>query len=167
MLDIKLRQHQDHWIGTFQAMASPCTIIIDSHDKQLAQTLSQLAQKEALRIQDKFSRYQSGNIVWNINQAAGEPITVDRETAYLLDFADQCFQLSDGYFDITSGCLRRAWQFDGTANIPSSHAVAALMPFVGWKKIHCINHCCIYPKEWKLILAALVKNMRWTVSYNY
>lgn len=135
MPDFTLRPHKDHWIGTYAAMASTCEIIIDSSEQELAQTLTQIAQQETLRIQQKFSRYQKDNVLWHINHANGTAINVDSETAHLLDFADQCYQLSDGYFDITSGCLRRAWTFDGSDNLPSEKSVNALLPFVGWKKV--------------------------------
>lgn len=135
MPDFALQAHSDHWSGGFSAMASPCEIIIDSPDQQLAAELTQLAQQEALRIQNTFSRYQQDNIVWQINHAEGTPITVDDETALLLDFAELCYQLSDGLFDITSGTLRRAWKFDGSDKLPSQAQIDALLPFVGWEKI--------------------------------
>lgn len=135
MPDFQLRPHNDHWIGTYAAMASTCEIIIDSSEQELARKLTYIAQQETLRIQHKFSRYQKDNLLWKINHANGTAINVDSETAHLLDFADQCFQLSDGYFDITSGCLRRAWTFDGSEKLPSEESVTALLPFVGWQKV--------------------------------
>jgi FAD:protein FMN transferase len=39
---------------------------------------------------------------------------MDEETASLMNFASQCFDLSEGLFDITSGGLRRAWTFDSS-----------------------------------------------------
>lgn len=136
MPDFALQAHSDHWSGGFTAMASPCEIIIDSPDQQLAAELTQLAQQEALRIQNTFSRYQQDNIVWQINHAEGKPITVDDETALLLDFSELCYQLSEGLFDITSGTLRRAWKFDGSDKLPTQAQIDALLPFVGWEKIH-------------------------------
>jgi thiamine biosynthesis lipoprotein len=59
---------------------------------------------------------------------------VDDETADLIDYAARCYDLSDGRFDITSGVLRAVWRFDGSANIPSSAAVQAVMARVGWHK---------------------------------
>ena len=37
--------------------------------------------------------------------------TIDAETAALLSYADRCHRLTDGRFDLTSGVLRRAWDF--------------------------------------------------------
>ena len=66
--------------------------------------------------------------------AGGRTIVVDEETARLLDYAQQLFELSDGKFDVTSGVLRRAWRFDGSDRVPSRKAVAALLAIVGWQK---------------------------------
>ena len=135
MADIQLTRNHNHWLGSFPAMASTCEILIDNPDQTLANHLVTLAQQEALRIQHKFSRYETNNVLWNINHSQGQPLIVDEETAQLLDFADLCYTLSDGMFDITSGCLRRVWTFDGSDRIPDSNAIATLLPLIGWKKV--------------------------------
>ena len=89
----------------------------------------------AWRIEDKYSRYRRGNIVDEINTAGGRAVTVDEETAKLLDFAATLHDLSDGLFDITSGVLRRAWTFDGGTRVPTQAEIDALLPLVGWDKV--------------------------------
>lgn len=116
-------------------MASPCETLVDSDDGFLANHLLQLAAGEAWRIEQKFSRYRQDNIVHAINHSGGERIRVDDETADLLDFAEQCFELSDGLFDVTSGVLRQAWRFDGSDRLPSAAQVQALLPRVGWHRL--------------------------------
>lgn len=116
-------------------MACPCEILLESEDLLLAEKITRLASEEALRIEHKFSRYRNDNIIYQINNANGQPIIVDNETALLLNFAQQCFELSDGLFDITSGILRNAWHFDGSDRLPDSASVNALLPFIGWQKI--------------------------------
>jgi thiamine biosynthesis lipoprotein len=123
------------WLGTFQAMASPCEVHVATGDRELAQRALDLAAQEAARIEEKFSRYRRGNVIDSINTAAGRPVVVDEETARLLDYAAHLFDLSDGKFDVTSGVLRRAWRFDGSDRLPSKEAVAALLPIVGFGKV--------------------------------
>ena len=82
----------------------------------------------AWRIEHKFSRYRTDNIVARINASAGEPVEVDDETANLLDFAALVHRLSDGMFDITSGVLRRAWSFDGGHRVPTRAEIDTLLP---------------------------------------
>lgn len=124
----------DYWIGRFTAMGSPCEVLIDTGDESAAHELILLAQREALRIEQKYSRYRDHNIVHRINTSGGIPVQVDDETARLIEYADQCYRLTDGKFDITSGVLRRAWKFDGSDRIPTQARIEALLSSVGWDK---------------------------------
>ncbi len=129
-----LERRADYFVGHFEAMASNCEILIDTDDDHLAQEITHLAATEVCRIEQKYSRYQDSNILHRINR--GEAVRVDEETARLLDYAQQLYQLSETRFDITSGVLRRAWHFDGSDNIPSATRIDALLPLVGWEKVH-------------------------------
>lgn len=120
--------------GCFDAMASPCEVLIDSDDEKQATVLTELAAREAWRIEQKYSRYRDDGIVPRINREAGQAVPVDDETARLLDFAWQCYRLSDGLFDISSGVLRKLWKFDGSDRVPDADAVAALLPYIGLDK---------------------------------
>lgn len=117
-------------------MACPCEILVDTDDADQARQLIELARVEALRIEHAFSRYRSDNVIHQINSAQGQTITVDAELAALLTYADLCYQLSQGLFDITSGVLRRAWRFDGSDRLPEPAQINALLPLVGWDKVH-------------------------------
>jgi len=132
---ISLERQNDLWVGRFSAMASPCELLMDTPDEALAYQLLSIAEREAKRIEQKFSRYRDDNIIFKINHALGQAVKVDAETALLLDYADQCYQLSDGHFDITSGVLREVWRFDGGNRIPSRAEVDSILPRVGWSKV--------------------------------
>jgi len=109
-------------------------VLVDTSHEQVAQAAASAAAACAARIEQKFSRYRSDNIVARINSAAGQPVEVDDETARLLDFADLAWKVSDGNFDITSGVLRRAWKFDGGSHVPDAAEIRALLPLVGWSR---------------------------------
>ncbi|WP_374964257.1 FAD:protein FMN transferase [Spongiibacter tropicus] len=121
--------------GQFQAMASPCEVLIDSRDEALAWRVASTVAAEAWRIETTFSRYRDDNLVYRINNANGAPVEVDAETAQLLDFAEQAYQLSDGAFDLSSGVLRRAWKFDGSDRLPKQSHIDELLSIVGWDKL--------------------------------
>jgi FAD:protein FMN transferase len=133
--NFQLEKSERGFVGRFEAMASPCEVLIDSADEGLAQRIGETVAKEAWRIETKFSRYRDDNIVHQINSAEGAPVTVDGETAQLIDFAAHAFQVSDGLFDLTSGVLRRVWKFDGGSRIPSREQVAEILPIVGWSHV--------------------------------
>jgi FAD:protein FMN transferase len=119
----------------FAAMASPCELLLHTTDRQTATRLGEITAAEAWRIERKYSRYRDDSVVSWIHAQPGTTILLDEETGSLLDFAQQCFELSEGSFDITSGILRRVWKFDGSERIPSTDAVAALLPLIGFNKL--------------------------------
>lgn len=122
-------------VGSFAAMASPCEVLLETRDQDMALSLARMVAAEAWRIEDKFSRYAAGNIVETINTAEGSPVELDAEAAQLIDFATTLYELSDGRFDITSGVLRHAWRFDGSDNVPGRAAVEKVMRRVGWQRV--------------------------------
>ncbi|MCW8856868.1 MAG: FAD:protein FMN transferase [Kangiella sp.] len=136
---IAYKDSQGFITGHFTAMAGPCEVIIETTDQALAQKVTQAVADEAWRIERTFSRYRSDNIIYQINNANGAVIEVDEETARLLDFADLCFEVSDGMFDITSGVLGKIWQFNGSSNVPSQKAIAKLLPKIGWNQVSWSN----------------------------
>jgi thiamine biosynthesis lipoprotein len=130
-----IEQKSDHIIGRFTAMASPCEVLIETQDPILANHLTSIAYSETKRIEQKFSRYLPNNPMAQINHSEGKPVAIDDEIFRLLEFANSCYYLSGGMFDITSGVLRQAWKFDGSNNLPTPQTVKALMPYIGWQKV--------------------------------
>ena len=139
MQSVNLEKKQNNWHGTFKAMASPCEVIIETKDRKEAEKIANVVATEAWRIEQKFSRYRDDNIIFKINESNGNVIELDAETARLLDFSDQLFQMSDGMFDVTSGVLRKAWRFDQSDNIPGQYQIDALLPIIGWNKVEWNN----------------------------
>lgn len=155
--ELQISRRGELWCGQFEAMASPCEVLVDSSDRQLADELTRLGAREAWRIESAFSRYRDDNIVHRINNAGGTSIEVDEETARLLDFADQCYALSEGLFDITSGVLRRAWRFDGGRAVPDADVIERLLPKVGWRKVVWENPRLTLPKGMEIDFGGIGK----------
>jgi thiamine biosynthesis lipoprotein len=143
---VTLARAGELWRANFFAMGSPCEVLVDTDDRVTAADLGARAAAEAWRIEDKFSRYRSGNIIDRINSAGGAPVTVDAETARLLDFAAGLHAGSGGRFDITSGALRRVWTFDGSERIPARAAVDAVLADVGWERARWTPPVLVMPK---------------------
>lgn len=122
------------WKACFTAMGCPCEVLVDTADPGLGRRLAAAAEAEARRVEAKFSRYRADSVVSRLNASNGRPVAVDEETALLLDFAAECWRLSDGLFDVTTGVLRRAWRFEPGAAPPSDRAVEEARALVGWDK---------------------------------
>ncbi len=122
-------------MGSFQAMASDCEVLFEGLSQAQVEVVLRDIVIETWRIEAKFSRYRSDSIIYAINHSKGSAVEVDSETAGLLDFAAQCFELSDGMFDVTSGVLRKIWRFDGGSLIPSDEDIDAIKAHIGWQYV--------------------------------
>jgi len=122
---------------TFRAMAAEHEILVDAADASLARAAVDAAIADVQRIERKYSRYREDSVVGAINASAGlRDVAIDDETAALLRYADQCFRLSGGRFDITSGVMRRAWNFRAyPPRVPAQEDIDALLPLVNWSSV--------------------------------
>ena len=131
----------------FQAMASACELRLVGDDESALRRAAQAAIAEVHRIERKYSRYDAGSLVSRINASAGrgQAVPVDDETAGLLAFAGRLHALSGGRFDITSGVLRRAWDFRA-GRVPGGAEVKALLPLIGWPRVVFDGHRVALPQ---------------------
>ncbi len=152
-----LARVEDYFVGRFTAMAGPCEVLVDSDDRARAGRALRAADKEARRIERKFSRYRSDNVIERINRARGRPIPVDEETASLIDYAVACYEMSAGMLDITSGVLRRVWRFDGSDRVPTAAAVREVLQHVGWHRVTWENATLTMPAGMEIDLGGVGK----------
>ncbi|WP_075793995.1 FAD:protein FMN transferase [Massilia putida] len=119
----------------FDAMASRCEIRLAAPNGHVAEELAEAAFAEVRRIERTYSRYRADSIVSRINAAAGRyRVECDDETSQLLAYADHLYRASDGLFDITSGVLRRAWDFRHP-RVPTQDELAPLLALVDWPAV--------------------------------
>lgn len=121
----------------FRAMAAEHELKLWSDERARADRVAKVAIADVLRIEAKFSRYRDDSVTSAINRAAGgAPVAIDGETAALLRYADRCHRLSGGRFDLTSGVLRRAWDFRRRPPlIPTDGELAAARELIGWERV--------------------------------
>ena len=143
--NVRAERIDDAWRASFFAMGSPCDVLSEACSRDDAIALGRVAAAEAWRIEDKFSRYREGNIVDRINSARGLKVTVDDETARLIDFSAELYNMSDGRFDITSGVLRKVWTFDGSDNVPDAQEVKDILELLGWEKLEWHDNSIVMP----------------------
>ena len=118
-------------------MGSPCEIQLFAQNQAQAKRIANIAITDVNRLEARYSRYREDSFLSAINRVAatGGSITVDEETAGLLNYAVACYEQSDGLFDITSGILRRAWNFK-SGILPAETTIQELLDKVGWHKLH-------------------------------
>jgi thiamine biosynthesis lipoprotein len=121
----------------FTAMASVHELQLSTSDRALADRVAAAAIADVRRIEAKYSRYRADSVTSAINRAAGRAaVAIDAETASLLRYADRCHAQSGGRFDITSGVLRRAWDFKRRPpRIPLPAELDAARELIGWDRV--------------------------------
>jgi FAD:protein FMN transferase len=119
--------------------------------------LASLAYDETLRIEKKFSRYRNDNILHAINHSDGARVPVDDETSRLLLYAGQCYGLSGGRFDVTSGVLRCAWTFNGGTVTPDKKLIESLRERVGWSRVEFDGASIRLPRGMEIDLGGIGK----------
>lgn len=120
----------------FKAMGSPCEIQLYAGSRAEAHRVAGRVVADVRRLEARYSRYRADSFLSAINRvaASGGSITVDEETAGLLNYAQTCYRESDGLFDISSGILRRAWRFD-QGRLPEPAQIDSLLDKIGWHRL--------------------------------
>ncbi|MCB1687575.1 MAG: FAD:protein FMN transferase [Halioglobus sp.] len=121
---------------TFKGMGGPCRLRLEVDTSAAADTAIAAAVAEVQRLELKYSRYLPDSLTSRINRAAGlgAPVPIDQETAALLNYANTVWRESAGLFDLTSGVLRRAWDFK-SGRCPAQQELEKLLPLVGWERV--------------------------------
>jgi len=122
---------------TFRAMAAENELQLAAADEASARRAADLAIADVQRIEAKYSRYRDDSVTTRINRAAGlEPVALDPETSALLNYADRCHRSSGGLFDVTSGVLRRVWDFRRKPpQLPDPAVLAETVALVNWASV--------------------------------
>lgn len=148
-----------HYPISFRAMGSPCELQLYAATAGQAEVAAQRALADIELLEARYSRYRDTSLLSHINRVAaqGGALDLDEETAALLDYADTCYQRSDGLFDVSSGLLRRAWNF-AAARLPDPAEIHAILPRVGWDKLIWRRPRLEFPvPDMELDLGGLVK----------
>jgi len=127
-------------------MGSPCELHLYGDSRAEIDAVADAAVQLVLGLERKYSRYRDDSVVAAINRSAGDlaGVRVDDETASLLDYADTAHEQSDGLFDITSGSLRRVWNF-ASGRVPSRAEVTEALGRVGWSRVRWTRPRIVLP----------------------
>ena len=87
-----------HFSFNFKAMGTLCELQFFSEQPGKTKRLANRVIADVQRLEAKYSRYREDSLLSKINRVAkqGGSIEVDAETSYLLNYAETCYQQSDG-----------------------------------------------------------------------
>ena len=132
----------------FHAMAAEHELQLHANSVSAARRAANAAIADVARIEAKYSRYLPDSVTTKINRAAGAAaVPIDAETAALLRYADRCFSMSGGRFDITSGVLRRVWDFKARPpRLPAAALLARACAAIGWQDVEWSDEMIRLPR---------------------
>lgn len=132
--------------NAFKAMGTPCEIQLYAKTRLKAKRVAEIIIADVARLEALYSRYRADSFLSEINRVAvtGGRISVDEETTKLLNYAATCYDQSEGLFDITSGILRRAWNFK-SGKLPGESQVQNLLDKIGWDKLRWVPPILEFP----------------------
>lgn len=112
----------------FEAMTTPCEIILFTSDAQGAERCAKAILKESKRLEMKYSFYREQSLLYRLNHRTADRL--DPETSKLIKRAKYYCQKTDGIFDITIGTFKALYLNE---NDPKHLAEkkALLLPYTG------------------------------------
>jgi FAD:protein FMN transferase len=128
----------DYYHYAFSVMGCPASYQFYAPSPQKAEEVKTSVFDLLAHYDQYYTNYSSKSFTSEINRQTGSSkgIVVDDETAILLDYAQSCYELSNGLFDITSGPLHRIWVFDAhEPSLPTEGQIAEVLGHVGWDKL--------------------------------
>ncbi|TVP16254.1 FAD:protein FMN transferase [Shewanella sp. KCT] len=156
--------------GEFMAMASRCEFLARPKqaaskaqgDKTGRERITQAfgsAMAEVKRIEAKYNRYSESSVLTQINRGAGDWQAIDEETLGLLRFAEHCYRLSQGCFDVTAEPVLALWPFGAGENAtpPSNSQVEAALECVGFERLIIEERCLFLPYGMGIDLGGIAK----------
>ena len=143
---------------SFRAMGSFCEIQLFDKSRIRAKGIVKQLIDEVARLEKKYSRFREDSFLTEINSSAGNKLglAIDGETQSLINHALNCFEQSDGLFDITAGTLNKIWDFK-KALVPSQSQIDAAQSHVGLHKISCKESHIHLPRDMQIDLGGIVK----------
>ena len=110
-------------------------VVLD--DEAKAHRLLEEGVKEIQRIEDLLSEFKRDSSITDINtNAYVTPVHVNSEVMELLQRCQQISRLSQGYFDISVGPLKKLYRFKNTEfTLPSKKDIQRVKNLVGYDKI--------------------------------
>jgi len=139
-------------------MGSFCEIQLFAESRIDAKKILSQLTEEVARLEKKYSRFRSDSFLTAINRSAGHKrgIEIDNETQSLLDHAKNCYETSEGLFDVTAAALSQIWDFKN-AQIPTQAQIDAAQTTLGFQKLSWADSRLRLPQDMQIDFGGIVK----------
>ena len=139
---------------SFRAMGSDCEFQLCFDGKSDSQFIFKCLQDELERLESKYSRFRKDSLLSQIN--LGKEVNIDNETISLLEHAFNCFEQSEGLFDVTAGRLNSLWDFK-KKKVPSQEEISYALSVTDFSKVSWNNGTLSMPAGMNVDFGGIVK----------
>lgn len=118
----------------------------------------QAAANRVAELESTFSVTAENSDIARINRAAGAPVQVSPDTAYVIGRALEISEESGGALDISIYPVLQAWGFTTEEmHVPDADTIDALLPLVDFRRIQLDGNTVTLPADMQLDLGAVAK----------
>ena len=139
---------------SFRAMGSDCEFQLCFGGGSDSQFIFKCLQDELERLESKYSRFRKDSLLSQIN--LGKEVNIDNETISLLEHAFNCFEQSEGLFDVTAGRLNSLWDFK-KKKVPSQEEISYALSVTDFSKVSWNNGILSMPAGMNIDFGGMVK----------
>ena len=139
---------------SFRAMGSDCEFQLCFGGGSDSQFIFKCLQDELERLESKYSRFRKDSLLSQIN--LGKEVNIDNETISLLEHAFNCFEQSEGLFDVTAGRLNSLWDFK-KKKVPSQEEISHALSVTDFSKVSWNNGILSMPAGMNVDFGGIVK----------
>ena len=139
---------------SFRAMGSDCEFQLCFGGGSDSQFIFKCLQDELERLESKYSRFRKDSLLSQIN--LGKEVNIDNETISLLEHAFNCFEQSEGLFDVTAGRLNSLWDFK-KKKVPSQEEISYALSVTDFSKVSWNNGILSMPAGMNIDFGGIVK----------
>ena len=139
---------------SFRAMGSDCEFQLCFGGGSDSQLIFKCLQDELERLESKYSKFRKDSLLSQIN--LGKEVNIDNETISLLEHAFNCFEQSEGLFDVTAGRLNSLWDFK-KKKVPSQEEISYALSVTDFSKVSWNNGILSMPAGMNIDFGGIVK----------
>ena len=139
---------------SFRAMGSDCEFQLCFGGGSDSHFIFKCLQDELERLESKYSRFRKDSLLSQIN--LGKEVNIDNETISLLEHAFNCFEQSEGLFDVTAGRLNSLWDFK-KKKVPSQEEISYALSVTDFSKVSWNNGILSMPAGMNVDFGGIVK----------
>lgn len=122
------------------------------------ETILDLSEEKISQLESLFSVTDENSDLWKVNHSNGETVSINDDTAEILQTALNVCDSTDGALDITIYPVLKAWGFTtGDYQVPTQETLNSLLQSVNYENVTLDGNDITIPQGYEIDLGAIAK----------